>query len=100
MLAHRVFFLRDDFALRGKLGIECGELRLVFWQVVFVEDGFDRTFWHACLTVDALFWVDVQHLLTFVEALYRANDNAIGVLTSKARLGNDVCHRSKTSGYG
>jgi hypothetical protein len=42
--------------------------------------------------------MDVEHLLPFVEALDRANHDAVGVFASEARFGNDVSHRD-TSPY-
>src|SRR5262249_26692933 len=49
---------------------------------------------HACLAVDAVLRVDVQHLLILPEALDRADGHAIGVLAVVARLANDVSHRN------
>jgi hypothetical protein len=57
-----------------------------------VEDGLDRALGNASLTVDALIRMDIEHLLAFVEALYGADDNTVGVLAGEARLRNYVSH--------
>jgi hypothetical protein len=36
--------------------------------------------------------MDVQNLLTFVEALHRADHHAIRILAAEARFANDVRH--------
>jgi hypothetical protein len=59
-----------------------------------VEDGFDRAFRNTRFAVDAFFRVNVEHLLPFVEALYRANDYTISVLAGETRFANDVRHDS------
>ena len=43
-----------------------------------MKDGLDRTLWNTGFTVNALIRVDVEHFLAFIEALDRANNNAIG----------------------
>jgi hypothetical protein len=62
-----------------------------------MENSFHGTLWNACLAVNALVRVNVEHFVAFVEALYRANNNAIGVLATKARLGNDMSHDENPS---
>src|ERR1044072_4113507 len=88
----RFLFLRNDGTLWRHFGIEFLECLLVFRQVVFMENGFHGTFRHARFTVDALIGVDVQHLLTLVKALDRADNDTVGVLASKTRLSNYVSH--------
>ncbi len=61
-------------------------------HIVLVEDCLDGTLGNACFAVDALFRVDVKHLVTLVEALHWANNDAIGVFASRAGLGNNMSH--------
>jgi hypothetical protein len=42
--------------------------------------------------------VDVDHLVTLVETLDRADHHAVGVLAGETRLGNDVRHERKLLG--
>ena len=62
-----------------------------------MEDGLNRAFGDACFAVDAFIRVDVKNLVTFVETLDGTNDDAVGVLASKARLGNYMSHRNQIS---
>ena len=94
-LANGVFLFGDAGGLGGEFGVELGEGLPLFGEIVFVEDGFDGALRNAGFAVDAFFGVDVEHLLPFVEALNRANGDAIGVLATKAGLGNDVGHWEK-----
>ena len=47
-----------------------------------MENRFHRAFGNTGFTVNALFWVNVEHLLAFVEAFYGAYNHAIGVFAS------------------
>src|SRR5690606_31894110 len=84
--------LGDAGALRGEFGVQGRVVGPFARQVVFVENGLDRTFRDASFAVDALFRMDVEHRFAFVEALNRAHDHTIGVLTVETRLGNNVGH--------
>jgi hypothetical protein len=95
-LDQRRFLLRDYRTLRGHLGVELNEILPFFRYVVLVKDGLDWAFRHARLTIDALVGVDVEDFFPFVEALDRANHNAIGVFAAKARFANDVRHLSES----
>jgi hypothetical protein len=89
------FFLLSDHVAFARFGFGGVELQIalpLIRQIVLVKDCFDRAFGHTRFAVDALFRVDVQHLVTLVETLYGANDHAISVFASRARLGNDVRH--------
>jgi hypothetical protein len=59
-----------------------------------VKDGLYRTLENARLTIDAVFRVDVEHLLPFVKTIAWADRDTIGVLAADARLRNDECHGS------
>src|SRR5690606_38390818 len=86
------FLLGDHRALRRKLSVQRGVVFPLFREVVFVEDGLDRTFGNARLAVDAFIRMDVEHRLTLVKTLDRTDDNAVGVLAVETRLRNDVSH--------
>src|SRR5688572_29430420 len=86
----RLFLFRDALALRRHLGVQCGESFPLLGDVVFLEDRLDRALGNARFAVDALVRVNVQHLLTLVEALHGANDDAIGVLAAEAWFANYV----------
>lgn len=82
----------DNRALRGHFGVELDKCLLVFGHVVLMEDGFDGAFGHAGFAIDAFVRMDIEDLLAFVEALDRANDDAVGVLAAEAGLANNVGH--------
>src|SRR5262245_29777188 len=79
---------------RGRsLRVELHELRPPRRHVGVVEDRLDRAFGYARFAVDAIVGVDIQHHVVLIEAVARANDDAVGVLAILARLANDKCHR-------
>ena len=47
-----------------------------------MEDCFNGSLGNACFAIDAFFWVNVKHLIAFIEAFYGANDYAICVFAS------------------
>src|SRR5205814_9070088 len=55
---------------------------------------FRSAFGDASFAVNALIRMDVEHLLPFIKALNRADDDAVGVLAAEAGLANDVSHDS------
>jgi len=61
-------------------------------DVILVKDSFHGTFDSACIAVDAFIWIDVEHLVTFVEAITRTNDHAVCVFASEAGSGHDIGH--------
>src|SRR5262249_29959256 len=79
----------------GLLGVQRREAGPLGRHVGLGEDGLDGALRHARLAVDAVGRVDVEHLLVLVEALDRANGNAIGVLAVVAGLANGVGHRNR-----
>src|SRR5262245_33934094 len=76
----------------GPLRVELDVARPLGRGVRLGVDGLDRALRDARLAVDAVLRVDVEHHLVLVEALYRADDAAVGVLTVVARRGDDVSH--------
>jgi hypothetical protein len=89
----RFFLFRDHRKLRCHFRVQRDKVFPFFRDVVFVEDGFDRTFRNASFAVDAFVRVNVENLIAFVEAFDRAHDHAVSVLASKAGFANNVCHR-------
>jgi hypothetical protein len=73
-------------------GIDLNVFLPLLRHIVFVKDGFDWAFRDAGFAVDALVWVDVEHLVAFVEALDRTNDDAVRVFAVKTWLRYDVWH--------
>jgi hypothetical protein len=83
-----------------------------FWRIFGVElepafkagfgvglDGFGGAFGFADATVDAFIRMNDQHVLAFVEAVHRADFNAVHIFALDAVLGDDVGHfRSIHSG--
>src|SRR5262245_8135939 len=92
-----ILFLCDMALARGleggrALGIHRSKAGPLGGNVRFDEDGFDRAFRDASFAVDAVDRVDIKHLFVLIEALYRANDHAVGVFAIVARLANGVSH--------
>jgi hypothetical protein len=99
VVRQRLFFFRQYIALTW-LGFGSIHLEITFpflGKIVLMEDGFHGAFRNACFTVNALFWVDVEHLIAFVEAFHGTYDHAIGVFTTWAGLSYDVSHESDLS---
>ena len=57
-------------------------------------DGVDRAFRLAHPAIDAFIGMDHEHILALVEAVYRADFNAVGVFALDADFSDDVRHRS------
>jgi hypothetical protein len=64
-------------------------------ELVLRIDGLHGTDGHARITVDALVGLDCEEVWAFIEAVHRANLDAIGVLAVDAGLGDDVRHTGK-----
>lgn len=63
-------------------------------------DGFGGAFWFADTAVDAFIRVNDQHVLAFVEAIHRADLDAVHIFALDAVLGDDIGHfRSIQSGF-
>jgi hypothetical protein len=74
------------------LRVQGNESRPLLRRLVERENRFHRARWDTGAAVDALVRVNVEHFVPFVETLYRAHNDAIGVLATKTGLGNDVSH--------
>jgi hypothetical protein len=88
-------FLQSE--VRAVLG---DEARLVGGHVFLGEDRADRAGWDARAAVNALVGVNVELVVTFVDALHGANFDAGAVLRADAGLGNNVCHGGLLVGAG
>ena len=63
---------------------------LVGWNVGAREDRRDRTLRLARATIDALVWVDIELILTLVDAIDGAHLHAAGVFRADARFSDDI----------
>ena len=89
---HRGLLLRDSGALRSHFGVQLFVSRPFSRQVVFVEDGCDRTLGNTGLAVNAFIRVNEKNGFTFVEALHWTYDHAVSVFAIEAWLGDDMGH--------
>jgi hypothetical protein len=69
-------------------------LLLIGWDIRFRENSFHWTFWNTSLAVDAIGWVDVNHLVIDVKAFNRTNGYAVSVSAIVASLGHYMSHGS------
>src|SRR6185369_3634702 len=60
------------------------------------QNRFGRAFRLADAAVDALAWVDDEHILAFVEAIDRADLDAVHIFAFDACFGDDVGHGSSS----
>src|SRR5574341_764146 len=67
-------------------------------RVLFGEDGRHRAFGLAGAAVYALVRVDVEHVLTLVDAVHRADVYTAPILHPNARLGDDIGHSVSSAG--
>ena len=56
------------------------------------ENSAHWALWFAQTAVDALVWVDIDHVIAFVDAVDWANSHTGLVFDADARLGNNVWH--------
>jgi len=56
------------------------------------SNGVSRAFWLANAAVDALIWMDYQHILALVETIHGAHLDAVGVFTSDTVVDHDIGH--------
>src|SRR5262245_44238350 len=74
------------------VGVELHEPGPPRGHIVFLIDRFYRALRDTRPAVDAVLRVDVELRLVAVEALHRADDDAVRVLAVDARFGHDVGH--------
>ena len=78
--------------LLGLDGVLLDEVLPVGRNIRIHKDRVDRALWFAQTTVDALVWVDIDHVIAFVDAVDWANSHTGLVFDADARLGNNVWH--------
>ena len=66
-------------------------------EIIFGENCFDRTFWHARVAVDASLGVDYEHVVIEMKCFDGAGNRAIGITAINAWLGDDISHANVTS---
>lgn len=86
------FPFKDSRRLGGHFGIERDKVLPLFRNVILLVNRIDRALRLASVAVDAFVGGDIEHLLTLVEAIARANDDAIGIFAAETGGGNDVGH--------
>src|SRR5882762_9389010 len=94
----RFFLLRNHRPLLGELGIQLLEMLLTRGQLLLGEDRLDRAFRLAQGAVDALLGIDGEEVRPLVEAVDRANLDAIHVLALDAAFGDDKSHSVSSRG--
>jgi hypothetical protein len=68
------------------------ERNLISGHVFLWEDGADGASGNASAAVNAFFWVNVELVVTLVDAFDGANFDAGGILRADTGLTNDVSH--------
>src|SRR5262245_3420040 len=76
----------------GEVGVQLNEIALIFRDIVFGENRFDRTFRNAQRAIDALVRIDDQDVGAFTKTIHRADVYAIGIFALDAALGHNVSH--------
>jgi len=95
--AQRLFLFSDYRPFGRHISIELFVVGPFFWQIIFMEDCFNRTLWNACFTVNAFIRVNHEDSFTFVKALNWANNDTVGVLTVETGFRDDVSHCASLS---
>jgi hypothetical protein len=88
----RFFSLSDVLAVFTAINIDLNVGLLIFWKIVLVIDRFDWALGDTSFAVNTLIGMNVKHGFAFIETLYWANHNAIGVSATVTWFSNDVCH--------
>jgi hypothetical protein len=87
-----LFLFGNIGTLRSEFRIQLSKRLPLLGQVVLMEDCLNRTLWYAGFAVDALIGMNVQHLLSLIEAFYGAHNDTVGVLACEAGLSNHMGH--------
>jgi hypothetical protein len=85
-----VFFAHDDGPHFGILAVEFDPFFRA--RIGIGADGIGGAFGLADAAIDAFVGVDDQHILALVEAIYRANLDAVGIFAGDAGIIDDVGH--------
>ena len=85
-------FLGDDNG--PQLGIFSIELNpLLGFRLGIRTDRISWTFRLTYTAIDALVWMDNQHVFALIETVYRADLYAVGVFAINAGVVNDIGHK-------
>lgn len=91
-IRQRLLLFSNHFRLRSHFRVQLNVVFPFGGHVVLVENGLNGALRDTSFAVDALLWVDVEHLFALIKALDRANNDAIGVSATITGLGNNVGH--------
>jgi hypothetical protein len=91
-VVRRLLHRRDHRPLLREALVDLQELLLIGWKFILGVNGIHRAFRFAERAVDALLGVDRQEVRPLVEAVDRANLDAIRVFATNAALGHHVRH--------
>ena len=86
------FSFRD---LRVDLNHFCVEQKVllrVVGKVVFVKNRFYGAFGDACFAVNAILWIDVEHIWALVKTVARAYRYACGIFAAHTLFRYNECH--------
>ena len=85
--------LRADYWIfRRLVDIDLSPVSIVFRHVVIGKNCFHGTLRHTGITIDASFWIDVQHVVVEVKGLNGTDKCTISVAAIYTRFCNDVSH--------
>src|SRR5690606_31499331 len=73
-------------------GVELQPFLLIIGKLRFVVNGLDRAFGNTRATIDALFGIDVEHLVISVKALHGTDGDTVRKTTAFAVRGDDESH--------
>ena len=80
-------------AAPGALSVHRGKLRPFRRNLIFRENGFDRAFWHTCITINARLRVDHEHVVIDMKCIDGAHYCTIRVASVDAGFGDHVGHK-------
>jgi hypothetical protein len=81
-----------------ELGINFRELFPVTWNVILVVNSLNRADRLASATIYALIRLDVEHSVTFIDAIHWALFDAGLIFHIDTWLGNHICHEQPPKG--
>ncbi len=84
--------LVDHGPIRREFFVQLEVVALLLRQIFFRKNCVDRALVDARTAVDAFIRVDDEHICAFVEAIHRANGDAVRVFALNARVSNNVGH--------
>ncbi len=81
-------------AFLSSFSVELSIVDPVLWHIILIENGFYGTFGYAGAAVDAFIGMNDQHVLALVEAVHRADLDAVGVFAGDAVVDHHIGHGS------